>query len=128
MRSALQAVAAALVLAACSNTRYPAELVASNTLSTPSTNARPLPGLVSNRQSVHTYRIYEPPYGYLKRPYVLEPRAATEVVKPLYLDHNASTKARATWWPDDFVYNIKRHATTCIEAPVCAVLAEYVVA
>ncbi|HSB21815.1 MAG TPA: ABC transporter substrate-binding protein, partial [Burkholderiaceae bacterium] len=135
---------------------------------------------------------YEPPYGYhyLKRPYQLMPKVATQVVAPIYLDANgqrlphdapadriaesvydipirhgvmyqphpafakddqgryryhtdhALTRKelgdkRSPWdfehqgtrelVADDFVYAIKRHATTRIEAPVFAVFAEYVI-
>ena len=94
MRVAMQAATAALVLAACSNNPYPADLVASNTLiyTFDERSPRYLDPVASysNPESAYTYQIYEPPYGYhyLKRPYVLEPRAAAEVVKPVYLDSN----------------------------------------
>jgi len=196
MRVALHAAMAALVLAACSNNPYPADLVASNTLiyTFDERSPRYLDPVASysNPESAYTYQIYEPPYGYhyLKRPYVLEPRAAAEVVKPVYFDKDgqklpddasadriaesvydvpirkgilfqphpafakdgqgryryhtdhALTRAelgskRSPWdfehqgtrelVAEDFVYNIKRHATTRIEAPVFAVFAEYIV-
>ena len=42
----------------------------------------------SNDETPYTYQVYEPPYGYhyLKRPYELTGRAATEVAAPRYLD------------------------------------------
>ena len=42
----------------------------------------------SNNESPITYQVYEPLYGYhyLKRPYTLIPKIATEIVKPKYLD------------------------------------------
>jgi ABC-type transport system substrate-binding protein len=42
----------------------------------------------SNPESAYTFQAYEPPYGYhyLKRPYELTPKAATEVARPRYLD------------------------------------------
>ena len=190
------AVVLAAGLAACNNNPYPAELVASNTLiyTFDERSPRYLDPVASysNPESAYTYQIYEPPYGYhyLKRPYVLEARAAAEVVKPAYFDKagqrlpddapadriaesvydipirkgvlyqphpvfaknaqgryryhtdHALTRAelgskRSPWdfehqgtrelVAEDFVYNIKRHATTRIEAPVYAVFAEYIV-
>ncbi|HET9205140.1 MAG TPA: ABC transporter substrate-binding protein [Burkholderiaceae bacterium] len=202
MRAVLQAAVVALAavlatgLAACNNNPYPADLVASNTLiyTFDERSPRYLDPVASysNPESAYTYQIYEPPYGYhyLKRPYVLEARAAAEVVKPAYFDKggqrlpddapadriaesvydipirkgilyqphpvfakdakgryryhtdHALTRAelgnkRSPWGfehhgsrelvAEDFVYNIKRHATTRIEAPVFAVFAEYIV-
>ena len=42
----------------------------------------------SNPESAYTFQVYEPPYGYhyLKRPYQLIPKAATEVAHPRYVD------------------------------------------
>lgn len=42
----------------------------------------------STDETPYTYNIYEPLYGYhyLKRPYELIPRAASEVSQPVYLD------------------------------------------
>lgn len=44
----------------------------------------------SSDETIYTYGIYEPLYGYeyLKRPYALMPLAAREVVKPAYFDAN----------------------------------------
>lgn len=42
----------------------------------------------SSDETLYTYNIYEPPYGYhyLKRPYSLDTRSAERVVEPIYLD------------------------------------------
>src|SRR3990167_7692936 len=39
-----------------------------------------------------TYQVYEPPYGYhyFKRPFELVPKTASEVVKPVYLDKDGN--------------------------------------
>ncbi len=44
----------------------------------------------SSDETLYTYSIYEPPYGYhyLKRPYELEGRAAAAVVVPKYVDRD----------------------------------------
>lgn len=44
----------------------------------------------SSDETIYTYGIYEPLYGYeyLKRPYTLMPLAAERVAKPVYLDSN----------------------------------------
>jgi len=194
--AAIAIASCALALAACSNNPYPAELVASNTLiyTFDERSPRYLDPVASysNPESAYTYQIYETPYAYhyLKRPYVLEPKVATEVVKPAYFDSNgqrlpddapadriaesvydipirkgilyqphpvfakdeqgrlryhtdhALTRAelgsKRTPWDfahqgtrelvaEDFVYGIKRHATTRVEAPIFAVFAEYIV-
>jgi ABC-type transport system substrate-binding protein len=188
----LALLAATLVLAACNNSPYPDGAAATNTLfySFDERSPRYLDPTASysNPEAAYTYQIYEPLYGYhyLKRPYVLVPKAAAEVVKPYYLDkagqhlpddaapdliaqsvydipikhgimyaphpafarnekgeylyHHLSRAQvgdkRSPWdfeqqgtrelVADDFVYAIKRHATTRIEAPVYAVFAEYV--
>ncbi len=188
--------ALALAVAACSNNPYPPDLAASNTLiyTFDERSPRYLDPTASyaNPESAYTYQIYEPPYGYhyLKRPYVLVPKSAAQVVAPVYLDANgqrlpddASAERiaesvydipirhgvmyqphpafakdergryryhtdhaltrdelgdrRSPWnfehqgtrelVADDFVYAIKRHATTRIEAPVFAIFAEYVI-
>ncbi|MGZ5240709.1 MAG: ABC transporter substrate-binding protein [Caldimonas sp.] len=188
----LALVAATLAVAACNNSPYPDGAAATNTLfySFDERSPRYLDPTASyaNPESAYTYQIYEPLYGYhyLKRPYVLVPKAAAEVAKPYYLDkarqrladdaapeqiaesvydipikhgimyapHPAFAKnakgeylyqhltraelgsKRSPWdfevqgtrelVADDFVYALKRHATTRIEAPVYAVFAEYV--
>ena len=44
----------------------------------------------SSDETIYTYTIYEPPYGYhyLKRPYEVIPKTAERVVTPVYLDKN----------------------------------------
>ena len=189
----LALLGATLALAACNNSPYADGAAATNTLfySFDERSPRYLDPTASyaNPESAYTYQIYEPLYGYhyLKRPYVLVPKAAAEVVKPYYLDkagqrlaedvapeqiaqsvyeipikpgityapHPAFAKnakgeylyhhlsanelgdKRSPWdfetqgtrelVADDFVYALKRHATTRIEAPVFAVFAEYVI-
>ena len=188
-------LALALGVGACSNNPYPAELMRSNALVYTFDERSPRyldpTASYSNPESAYTYQIYEPPYGYhyLKRPYELIPKVATQVVAPVFLDANgqrlpadapaeriaesvydipirhgvmyqphpafakdaqgrhryhtdhALTRAelggrRSPWQfeqgtrelvAEDFVYAIKRHATTRIEAPVYAVFAEYVI-
>ena len=197
MRACRWAAAAAFVCvaAACSNNPYPAELMASNTLvyTFDERSPRYLDPVASysNPESAYTYQIYEAPYSYhyLKRPYELIPKLATQVVAPVFIDANgqrlpddapadrvaesvydipirhgvmyqphpalakdaqgryryhtdhALTRAelgdrRSPWdfeqgtrelVAEDFVYGLKRHATTRIEAPVYAVFAEYVI-
>jgi ABC-type transport system substrate-binding protein len=135
-----------------------------------------------------TYQVYEPPYGYhyLKRPFQLVPKSASEVVKPVYLDkdgkplpddapadqvaesvydvpirkgilfqpHPAFAKdAKGEYRyhsmkpgelgerrtpmdfketgtrelvAEDFVYALKRHATTRITTPIYGIFSEYV--
>jgi ABC-type transport system substrate-binding protein len=142
-----------------------------------------------SNDSLVTYQVYEPLYGYhyLKRPYVLEPKAAAAVVQPRYLDaqgrslppdapgesvaesvYDIPIKAGILFQPhpalakdeqgryryhamrpgelgdrrrpqdfehqgtrelvaEDFVYAIKRHATTRITAPVFGIFSEYVI-
>ena len=136
-----------------------------------------------------TYQVYEPPYGYhfLKRPIELVPKAAAEVVAPIYLDregkrlpsdapadqiaesvYDVPIKPGILYAPhpafakdergthvyhalapgelgdrrtpldfehtgtrelvaEDYVYALKRHATTRITTPIFGVFAEYVV-
>ena len=187
------ATVSVLVLAGCNNSPYPVGAEKQNTLfySFDERSPRYLDPTASyaNPESAYTFQIYEPPYGYhyLKRPYVLEPKAATEVARPFYLDKDgkrlpddvaadqiaesvydikikpgikyqphpafaldaqgkplymALTRQqlgdkRSPWdfaqqgtrelVADDFVYALKRHATTRIEAPVFAVFADYVI-
>lgn len=181
------------VLAACNNSPYPLGAERENTLfySFDERSPRYLDPTASyaNPESAYTFQIYEPLYGYhyLKRPYILTPKAATEVTPPRYVDANGQrlpnnaepaqiaesvydipirhgvmyqphpafardaqgkylyhTMSRAEVGDkrtpfdfaaqgtremdaEDFVYALKRHATTRIEAPVFAVFAEYVV-
>ncbi|MFO1270144.1 MAG: ABC transporter substrate-binding protein [Rubrivivax sp.] len=189
----LLAAAAALASTGCDNSPYPAGAASKNTLyySFDERSPRYLDPMASyaNPESAYTFQIYEPPYGYhyLKRPYELIPKAATEVARPRYLDkagqplpddapaeqiaesvydvhikpgilyapHPAFAKdekgeyrylhltraqlgsKRSPWEfehqgtrelvAEDYVYALKRHATTRIEAPVYAVFADYVI-
>jgi len=184
------------LLAGCNNSPYPVGVERENTLfySFDERSPRYLDPTASysNPETAYTFQIYEPLYGYhyLKRPYVLTPKAAAAVVKPHYLDkagqpladdapaetiaesvydipirpgmryqphpafavdaqgrhlyHSEHALTRAELGDkrtpfdfaqqgtrevvaEDFVYALKRHATTRIEAPVYAVFAEYVV-
>lgn len=183
----------ALLATGCNNSPYPAGAASTNTLfySFSERSPRYLDPTASyaNPESAYTLQIYEPPYGYhyLKRPYVLIPKAAAEVAHPIYLDkdgkrlpedvpadqiaesvydvrirpgvkyqpHPAFAKDDAGAYrylslkpgqlgdkrtpldfehqgtrelvAEDFVYALKRHATTRIEAPVFAVFADYVI-
>ena len=187
------AAAAVTLLAACNNNPWPEGAAATNTLfsgvieSSPR-HLDPTASYWSN-DTAYTYQIYEPPYGYhyLKRPYVLVPKTAAEVVHPRYIDkdgnpladdapgekvaesiydvpikrgvlfqpHPAFAKDAAGNYlyhhlkpgelgdrrtprdfdeqgtrelvADDFVYALKRHATTRITAPIFSTFAQYVV-
>ncbi len=184
---------AAVLLAACNNSPHPAGAAKDNTLylSFDERSPRYLDPTASytSPESVYTYQIMEPPYGYhyLKRPYELIPRAAAAVVKPYYVDaqgkrlpddapveqiaqsvydvplregvkyapspafakdaqgrylyHHLSAKdlgdKRSPWQfehlgtreveAEDFVYALKRHATTRVEAPIYGLFSEHVV-
>jgi ABC-type transport system substrate-binding protein len=177
----------------CDNSPQPEGSASQNTLYT-AFNARspryldPTSSYSSN-ETPYTYQVYEPLYAYhyLQRPYTLIPKAATEVVKPRYLDKQGQTLPddapadqiaesvydvpikpgiryaphpafakdaqgaylyhhlngadvggkRSPWdfaqqgtrelVADDFVYAIKRHATTRTAAPVFGTFSEYVV-
>ncbi len=188
----LQFLAAAVLLAGCNNSPYPVGAERDNTLyySFDERSPRYLDPTASysNPESAYTMQIYEPPYGYhyLKRPYTLVPKAASEVAKPYYLGkegqrlpddappeaiaesvYDIKIRPGITYQPhpafaldaqgqhrylgltreqlgtkrspwafehqgtrelvaEDFVYALKRHATTRIEAPVYAVFADYV--
>lgn len=183
-------------LAGCNNNPWPADAAASNTLfSAASQNSpRHLDPTASywSNDTPFTYQIYEPPYGYhyLKRPFVLVPKSAAEVVHPRYVDkdgkplpddadpaliaesiydvpikpgilyqpHPAFAKdaqgryvyhtdhTNAPGWlgarrtpvdfeqtgtrelvAEDFVYALKRHATTRITTPIFGIFSEYIV-
>ena len=183
-------------LAGCNNNPYPVGAERENTLfySFDERSPRYLDPTASysNPETAYTFQIYEPLYGYhyLKRPYVLTPKAAAQVVKPHYLDKNGQplgdgaaaeqiaesvydiplrpgmryqphpafaldAQGKYLYHSDhpltqaalgskrspldfaqqgsrevvaeDFVYALKRHATTRIEAPVYSVFAEYVI-
>jgi len=81
-----------LALAACNNSPHPLGSEKENTLFMAFTERSPRyldpTSSYAAPESSFTYEIYEPLYGYhyLKRPYTLVPRGATEVVKPYYLD------------------------------------------
>ncbi len=89
-------VCLALGLSACGeravNSPYADGAAAQNTLFTAFTQRSPKyldpASSYSTDETPFTYSIYEPLYGYhyLKRPYQLEGRTATEVVRPYYLD------------------------------------------
>lgn len=180
-------------LTACDNSPLPRGAAESNTLftamieSTPR-HLDPTASYWSNDTPV-TYQVYEPLYGYhyLKRPFTLVPKAATQVVKPQYLDkdgqplpddapgdrvaesvYDIPIKPGILFQPhpafaqdgegryryhamkpgelgerrrpqdfehsgtrelvaEDYVYALKRHATTRITAPISGIFAEYVV-
>src|SRR5437867_5383574 len=182
----------AAMLAGCNNSPWPLRAEASNTIysamieNTPR-HLDPTASYWSNDTLV-TYQVYEPPYGYhyFKRPFELVPKTAERVVAPVYLDkdgqrlpdsapaeqiaesvydvpikpgvlyqpHPAFAKDEAGHYryhamkpgelgayptpmdfktmgtrelvAEDFVYAIKRHATTRITTPIFGVFSEYV--
>ena len=180
-------------LAGCDNSPYPRGATSENTLYTAFAARSPRyldpTASYSNNETPYTMSIYEPLYAYhyLKRPYTLIPRTATEVVTPrfydkagkplpddapgdriaesvydipikpgvLYAPHPAFAKDAAGNYlyhhmtreqvgdkrtpfdfaqtgtrelvADDYVYAIKRHATTRIQAPIYGIFSEYVV-
>ena len=185
--------AALAVLAACDNSPWPKGAASENTIysamieNTPR-HLDPTASYWSNDTLV-TYQVYEPPYGYhyLKRPFELVPKTAERVVTPIYLDKNGKAlpddapgelvaesvydvpiRKGILYQPhpafakdeqgryryhamkpgevgkrnaiqqfeytgtrelvaEDFVYAIKRHATTRITTPIFGVFAEYVI-
>ena len=90
-------VGAAALLAGCNNNPWPEKDAASNTLFTAvsQTSPRHLDPVASywSNDTPYTYQIYEPIYGYhyLKRPFTLIPKIATEVGHPKYLDKDGKT-------------------------------------
>lgn len=94
-------LAAALLLAGCNNSPWPAGAEKENTLFNGFQERSPRyldpTASYSNPESFYTYEIYEPFYGYhyLKRPYQLVPKAAESVVHPYYVD------AQGNRLPDD---------------------------
>lgn len=183
---------AAAGLAACDNSPWPKDAEKSNTIysamieNTPR-HLDPTASYWSNDTLV-TYQVYEPPYGYhyFKRPFELVPKTAREVVTPYYVDkdgqrlpddapvdkiaesiYDVPIKPGVLYQPhpafakdesgkyryhapqgelpgrgtpmdfphtgtrelvaEDFVYAIKRHATTRITTPIYGVFSEYVV-
>ncbi|HSV70660.1 MAG TPA: ABC transporter substrate-binding protein [Methylibium sp.] len=191
----LRAAALLLVaaLAACDNSPLPLGAAESNTLYTAMIENTPrhLDPTASywSNDTPTTYQVYEPLYGYhyLKRPFVLVPKAATEVVKPQYLDkdgqplpadapgelvaesvYDVRIKPGILFQPhpalatdeqgayryhrmspgelgsrrtpldfehtgtrelvaEDYVYALKRHATTRITTPIAGIFSEYVI-
>jgi len=186
-------VAAVLTLVGCNNSPWPDGLAATNTSTSAviENSPRHLDPTASywSNDTPYTYQIYEPLYGYhyLKRPFVLVPKAAQAVVTPLYLDkdgkplpadapgelvaesvYNIPIKPGILFQPhpafardvqgryayhamkpgelgkrvsplqfeqqgtrelvaEDFVYALKRHATTRITTPIAGIFSEYVV-
>jgi len=185
-------VACALALTGCNNSPWPDGVAATNTsfsavIENSPRHLDPTASYWSN-DTPYTYQIYEPLYGYhyLKRPFVLVPKAAQEVVTPKYLDKNGQPlpadapgelvaesvydipiKPGIMYQPhpafardeqgryvyhamkpgelgkrttplqfeqqgtrelvaEDFVYALKRHATTRITTPISGIFSEYV--
>ncbi len=89
------------LLAACNNSPFPRGAERENVLyvAFPERSPRYLDPASSYAapESAYVYEISEPPYGYqyLKRPYELIPRAASDVVRPYFLD------AQGNRLPDD---------------------------
>jgi ABC-type transport system substrate-binding protein len=85
-----------LLVAGCNNNPWPDAAAASNTLFSAVIESSPrhLDPTASywSNDTPYTYQIYEPPYGYhyLKRPFVLVPKSAREVVKPHFVDKNGA--------------------------------------
>ncbi len=92
----IAALAAILVLAGCGsepvNSPYPRDDAERNVLHTAFTQRSPKyldpASSYSTDETPFTYSIYEPLYGYhyLKRPYELIPKTATEIASPRYYD------------------------------------------
>lgn len=88
----LAALLAVASIAGCNNSPLPLGAERTNTLfyAFEERSPRYLDPTASyaNNESAYTFQIYEPPYGYhyLKRPYVLIPKSASEVARPAYLD------------------------------------------
>jgi ABC-type transport system substrate-binding protein len=188
----LGAFGALALLVGCNNNPLPSDAAASNTLFSAVIESSPrhLDPTASywSNDTPYTYQIYEPLYGYhyLKRPFVLVPKTAQEVVKPEYFDkagkplpqdapgelvaesvYNVRIKPGILYQPhpaftrnadgkyrhhamkpgelgdrrtpldfadpdtrelvaEDFVYALKRHATTRITTPIFPIFAEYV--
>ena len=181
-----------VLLVGCNNNPLPSDAAATNTsfsavVENSPRHLDPTASYWSN-DTPYTYQIYEPLYGYhyLKRPFELVPKTATEVVKPQYIDKDgkplppdapgelvaesvydvpikpgirfqphpafaADDKGRYRYHDmkpgelgnrrtplafehqgtrelvaDDFVYAVKRHATTRITTPIYGIFSEYV--
>jgi hypothetical protein len=116
---AVAAVALAGALAACGNSPWPDDSEKANVVRSAMTENTPrhLDPTASywSNDTLVTYQVYEPPYGYhyLKRPFELVPKAATAVVKPVYLDKDGNSPDDA---PADQVpraYDADRSASAC---------------
>lgn len=182
-----------LSLSGCNNNPWPDGQAATNTLYSAVVESSPrhLDPTASywNNDTPFTYQIYEPLYGYhyLKRPFQLVPKSASQVVRPRFVDaegkplpddapaervaesiYDVPIKPGILFQPhpafardeqgrhryhtmkpgelgrrltpldfehqgtrellaEDFVYALKRHATTRITAPIYSVFSEYVV-
>ncbi len=189
------ALAASLVigLGGCDNNPLPHNAAETNTLFSANIQSSPrhLDPTASywSNDTPFTYQIYEPLYGfhYLKRPFVLVPKTAVEIVHPTYFDaagrqlptdtpgeqiaesvYDIRIKPGILFQPhpafakdeqgrylyhamkpgdlgnrrtpldfektgtrelvaEDFVYALKRHATTRITTPIYGIFSEYVV-
>ena len=181
------------IAAGCSNSPHPEGSESKNTLFSAFTERSPrhLDPTASywNNETPYTFQIYEPLYAYqyLKRPYELIPKTATEVVTPTYVDEHGKPlpndappeKIHESWYDihikpgilyaphpafardaqghylyhhmtreqvgakrspwefaergtrelvaDDYVYALKRQATTRITTPIFGIFSEYVV-
>ena len=188
----LAAIGLVALLFGCNNNPLPHDAAASNTsfsavIENSPRHLDPTASYWSN-DTPYTYQIYEPLYGYhyLKRPFVLVPKTAQEVVKPNYLDkdgkplpadapgelvaesvYDVRIKPGILFQPhpafakdeqgkyryhamkpgeignrrtpldfevtgtrelsaEDYVYALKRHATTRITTPIYGIFSEYV--
>jgi ABC-type transport system substrate-binding protein len=185
-------LATTALLAGCNSNPWPQQAADTNTLFTAviENSPRHLDPVASywSNDTPYTYQIYEPLYGYhyLKRPFTLIPKIATEMVTPKYYDKNGQQlpddvpgeqvaesvydvhiKPGIMFQPhpafakdekgnylyqhmkpgdlgarrtpidfektgtrelvaEDFVYTIKRHATTRITTPIYGIFSEYV--
>ncbi|MDP1692397.1 MAG: ABC transporter substrate-binding protein [Burkholderiaceae bacterium] len=182
-----------LVLVGCDNSPWSKGAGSANTIYSAMTESTPrhLDPTASywSNDTLVTYQVYEPPYGYhyLKRPFELVPKTAERVVTPIYLDkggkrlpddapgamvaesvYDVPIKKGILYQPhpafaldekgryryhglkpgeiadrrtpiqfehagtrelvaEDFVYALKRHATTRITTPIYGVFSEYVI-
>lgn len=190
------ALSLGLLMAGCGdvqNNPHPAGSEYTNTMFVPFMTRSPRTldptSSYSNDETPYTYQVYEPPYQYhyLKRPYVLIGRSASEVAEPRYFDRDGKPlpadapgehiaesvydihiKPGIRFAPhpafarradgsyvyhdlkredlegkhqisdfketgtreltaDDFVYGIRRLATTRVKSPAYSTLAEYIV-
>lgn len=95
----LLGVSVLATLAGCDNSPWPKGSAESNLIHTAiiENTPRHLDPTASywNNETLVTYQVYEPPYGYhyLKRPFELVPKSAEKVVEPTYLDKNGQPLA-----------------------------------